>query len=249
MCFVVLFLDKSIDFKRYPYKSSLIYFQEGSLVRSISLNLNLQGLKTLLFGAGRVGTRKLSYLLQSGAAVTVVEPEPSDLILDLAARGQIELYTEFSPELLDGCPLVFVTCWDVLAKKIITSIRAKNLWVNVADRPQEGNFTLPAVVAEEPFKISVSTGGASPALSARVCAILRDTFAGYGPFALLLGALRPLILESKLTPAKRQEIFKNLANMEDAPRLLKAGKDEIVLRKVSEIIKPIKLPDLFSFRE
>ncbi|MDR1164647.1 MAG: bifunctional precorrin-2 dehydrogenase/sirohydrochlorin ferrochelatase [Deltaproteobacteria bacterium] len=212
----------------------------------LSINLELKGRKALVVGAGKVGSRKLSYLLHSGAELIVVEPNPSDGLLKMAKKGRIDLQSRFSTRFLKDSPLVFVTVSTALSDDLLEEIKERDLWLNVADRPEIGNFTLPAVLEDGPFRLAVSTGGNAPALAAKVSRSLRDRFKGYGAFARIMGAVRPFIVKSKLLPERRAEIFRALADNEDIPSYLAEERFDEALELVARLIRPVKLPADFS---
>jgi siroheme synthase-like protein len=179
----------------------------------LSVNIDFSNRGVLLVGAGRVGLRKLEDLLAAEAKVTVVEPKADPHVLNLAERGAIELVPEFGEALLDSNPWVFVAIDDAdKAGEIAALAKARGLMVNVADRLPDCGFIMPALVDDPPFRLAVSTGGHSPALSARVARDLRRQFAGYGALARLLGRIRPLVLDSGLELPERKRIFASLAD-------------------------------------
>ncbi|MDR0550246.1 MAG: hypothetical protein LBI10_12695, partial [Deltaproteobacteria bacterium] len=129
-------------------------------MRLLTVNLDFEGQKALLVGAGAVGRRKLSTLLEAGATVRVVEPNPAPWLLDLATEGLILLEKAFDPSFLDESPWVFVaTNLDQSIMAIVKLAQKKGLWVSLASDPKESNFFQPAVASDEPFRLAVSTGG------------------------------------------------------------------------------------------
>jgi siroheme synthase-like protein len=225
-------------------------------LRKLSINLDLLGRKVLLIGCGKVGKRKLSYLLGTGASITVVEPYPDDYVLGLFEKGEINLVSDFTESLLAGKnssfsfpPLVFVSTELKVATSIISTLKDRNIWYNVASTNDEGNFTLPAVVEDGSFKLTITTDGASPALSAKIAKSLRKEFKGYGSYTRVLGDLRPLILNSSLSPEERREKFINLGENEDLPRLLNEKKFKEAKSLLDSILSPLSLPLDFKFKD
>jgi hypothetical protein len=208
--------------------------------KKLTVNLDLVSRKVLLIGCGKVGSRKLDYLLETGADITVVEPRPSEELRLLAEKGDVKLSYRFEESLLEGEPLVFLATdgGDVGYLKgeeeeegegegedegegegeeeeededggedgdgdgdhkrekknnkqknnkqnnkkkksnkkypdLPDLILRKGLWLNVASHPSLGNFTLPAVMDDGSFRVTVSTDGGSPALAARAARALR----------------------------------------------------------------------------
>ncbi|MDR1577661.1 MAG: hypothetical protein LBT86_05480 [Deltaproteobacteria bacterium] len=212
-------------------------------MRLLSVSLDFEGRWALLIGAGVVGRRKLGALLEAGARVRVVEPRPASWLLDLAAEGLLLLEKVFLDSFLDDEPWVFVASEvDPEVANIVAMARQRKLWVNVASLPPHSNFFLPAVAKDEPFRLTVSTGGASPALAARVAKELKKTYAGYGNFCRLLARVRPLVLASELDEAQRRRIFANLAQDLSLVRLVNQGVEWAILERLEELLAPARLP-------
>jgi precorrin-2 dehydrogenase/sirohydrochlorin ferrochelatase len=212
------------------------------------INLDLRGQLTLLVGAGRVGRRKLTKLLDAGAWVRVVEPRPRPEIAALAEAGRFELAAEVSPEILRGVRLAFIATGDAAFNaELAGRLRAAGVWVNVADSPEASDFTLPAVVERGGFRLAVSTGSAGPALAARVAARLRGQFGPeYGRLTALLAALRPRVLASALGPAEREALFQRLAESEALLDHLAQG-DAVAARELVDVLTaPLALGDIFD---
>jgi precorrin-2 dehydrogenase/sirohydrochlorin ferrochelatase len=212
---------------------------------SLAANLMLNDREALLIGAGTVGRRKLLYLLDTGAKITVVEPLPQKWLLELEALKKITIRGEFSLSLLDNSPIVFIAVKEVEGS-IIDAALKRGLWVNVAGEPNLGNFTLPALVEDGLFRLAVSTGGASPALSAKIARDLRVQYKGYGEFCSLLKSLRALILTSNLTDLERRAMFVKLSDSSLLVGLLSEGRKVEALELLSSIIKPLSLPEGFA---
>lgn len=127
------------------------------------VNLNLPGRPVLVVGAGRVALRKVHQLLAAGADVTVVAPSILDEFADLGVRTLQRSWTAGDS---DGFWLV-VTATGVreVDQQIFEECEAARIWVNSADDPDRCSFTLPASFRRGSLMVTVSTGGASPALS------------------------------------------------------------------------------------
>jgi siroheme synthase-like protein len=213
----------------------------------LSVNIDFSGRAVLLVGAGQVGLRKLSVLLDVGARVRVVEPSEDPYLDDLAVKGAITLEKEFEESFLDIRPWVFVALDDPAeAGRISALARSRGLMVNSADRPSDCDYIMPALVRDPPFRLTVSTDGASPALSAAVARDLRRRYRGYGALAELLGRLRPLVLSSGLDRDRRGAIFKALAEDGALAERLAAGDLAGLRELIAERLAPVELPAGFS---
>lgn len=212
------------------------------------ISLDLKGKTALMVGAGRVGRRKLTKIMKAGARVRLVEPHPAAEIITLAEEGRVELFAQFSPELMDGVSLVFAATDSAeYNRRLAEEARRRQLWVNVADSPELSDFTLPALVSHGLFQLTASTGGGSPALAAAVAEELRSAYGPeYGRLAALLAGLRPAILSAGLDNGARETLFKRLANSPQLRGALAAGRDQSASEILAELIKPLELPENFK---
>jgi siroheme synthase-like protein len=134
------------------------------------IELNLNGRMALVVGLEPVGRRWASALSTAGARVIGVDPDPSGL--DPAPVAGLELLRErHRSEHLHSVSLVIAAGPAAVNRRVVCDARVLGIWASSVSDPEEGDFSSPAVWTSGPLTLSVSTGGASPALAAA----LRDT--------------------------------------------------------------------------
>jgi uroporphyrin-III C-methyltransferase/precorrin-2 dehydrogenase/sirohydrochlorin ferrochelatase len=125
-------------------------------MRSFPLFLKLEGRPVLLVGAGSAAAAKLRLLSSAGARVTVAADIPS-------------------PETFGAVGLVFgATGNEADDRAVAERARAAGKLVNIVDRPELSDFTMPAIVDRGDIVVAVSTHGASPVLAQRVRAAIES---------------------------------------------------------------------------
>lgn len=194
------------------------------------VSLNIKNRKCLVVGGGGVGTRKVATLIGCGAKVTVVSPDVSNQLLELANSGSIVLkkrpYLETD---LDGMFLVIGTTDDEeLNRQISIDAEKLNMLCNIADRPEVCNFILPAIVNRGDLTISISTSGKSPALAKRLRIELEEQFGNeYAELLRLMGAIRKKLLSQKHEPEAHKQLFEQLISRGLLDMIRGNRKDEI----------------------
>jgi precorrin-2 dehydrogenase/sirohydrochlorin ferrochelatase len=183
------------------------------------VSLNLDGIRCLVVGGGAVAMRKVESLLASGARVTVVSPrvmpELEALSGALDTSRKIELIMrEFRPEDLEGKFLVIcATNNRAVNEAVARAAKERLMLVNVVDVPELCNFYVNALVRRGDLAISVSTGGASPALSKRIRGELEERYGEeYATFLDLMREYRNVIIKRIDDPGARQKVFQELVN-------------------------------------
>jgi len=173
--------------------------------------LDLRGRRCLVAGGGAVARRKVEGLLAAGAVVRVVAPDvgemPEGAVVDRRAARLADL---------DGAALVVCATDDPATNAALArEARRRGVPVNVADDPEAGTFSVPAVLRRGRVQVGVSTGGASPLLAARI----RDELAArvgdeYGELADLLADLRaawePRAIAAGVPPAARRAAWQSV---------------------------------------
>lgn len=131
------------------------------------VELNVAGWPVLVVGGGSVAARRVTGLLEAGAAVRVVSPA---FVLELQQMSAIERQVgAYSPEMLGPARLVFACTDDpALNARIAEDARAAGCWCNIADDPRASDFLVPALLRRGRLTVAIGTAGASPPLAARL---------------------------------------------------------------------------------
>jgi uroporphyrin-III C-methyltransferase/precorrin-2 dehydrogenase/sirohydrochlorin ferrochelatase len=175
--------------------------------------LDLRGKNGLVVGGGDVAARKASLMLNAGAWVTVVSPDPlSEAFAVLSGTDRIiHRQLAFEPSHLEGMELVFAASEDVvLDQKVYEAARARHLPVNVVDKPEVCSFIMPSIIDRSPVVVAVSSGGEAPVLSRLLRARLETLIpAAYGRLAALAGRFKARVRQQFATTSERRKFWEN----------------------------------------
>jgi siroheme synthase-like protein len=173
---------------------------------------NLARVRCVVLGGGAVAERKVGDLLAGGARPVVISPGLTQALDAWAAAGQIEhLARVYQPGDLAGAFLAVAATSDHTTNAAIGAEGERlGILVNVADDPSAGNFHTVAAIRSGDLLLAVSTGGVSPALSARIRRELADRYGG--EYARLLDILRALRAgpARRLSYDRRAELWRRL---------------------------------------
>lgn len=174
--------------------------------------LSLERKLCLVVGGGAVAQRKVRSLLDVGATVTVVSPEFCEELLKLDGVTRIE--RRFEERDVAGAFLVYAATNDpALNSAVATAARKQGALVNVVDTPAECDFIVPSTLTRGDLTISVSTGGAGPALARRLRLELEPLIPeDFAEFVSLLGEIRAEVAAAVPDIQRRSAIARELAD-------------------------------------
>ncbi len=205
------------------------------------INLKAQNIHALVIGAGEVGMRKIDTLLKCKvSSITVVDKNIHERDFPYKNNKEILFFSrEYSESDLDNHNLIFIATDNKdLNSSIATACNNKRILCNVISKPEEGSFTLPAIIQKENILLSVSTGGQSPALS-RVLKEDIESFldSGYSDLCIFLGKLRPVILKLEMPSAVNKAIFTFFVHSPQKQMLFEyfSTKEQSLLLEILEI--------------
>jgi uroporphyrin-III C-methyltransferase/precorrin-2 dehydrogenase/sirohydrochlorin ferrochelatase len=178
-------------------------------MEQLPISLNLNGRKVVVTGGGTVAARKAELALRSGANVVVVAPQLGPEFHELmqherlthrAGRPQVEDF--------EGALIVYgASEHDEEDRYVRDSARAKGALVNVPDRPELCDFSMPAIVDRSPLLIAISSAGASPLIARQIKAQLESTLpATYGNLVRFFGSIREMV-SSRIPDNRRRRYF------------------------------------------
>lgn len=195
--------------------------------RPYAMALRPAGRSCLVVGGGGVAARKVRSLVEAGAAVTVVAPK---LGADLAAEwstGASWTWERrvFATTDVAGRLLVIAATDDRdVNRAVATAATQAGALVNVADDPEAGDFFVPSVVQRGPLQLTVSTGGAAPAVAAAIRRRLEAAFPPeWGEAVALVGRARREALERGLAEDERRRLAQELAGLDIEAILTEGG--------------------------
>ena len=192
------------------------------------INLNIENMKITIIGGGKVAYRKATNFLDFGKKVTVVSREFVDEFRLIENEIEIihdeydekfELQLDYSDEydekyIKDSFVVVAATNNKDINHKIGVYCNQNGKLVNVVDDKELSNFTVPSYVKRGELLLSISTGGNSPSLSAKIKRELEETYdETYGEYIELLGLARKKIIEENKDIKERRKKIKALIDL------------------------------------
>jgi siroheme synthase-like protein len=171
--------------------------------------LNLTGKRVVVIGGGEVAERKVTSLMGTGAAVTLISPDVTADLLSLSSANSIE-WKKRSYEHGDcaDAAIVFSATNDPEVSRAVWDEATKNgVLINTADQPALCDFIMPAVVRRGDLAVAISTGGASPALAATLREKLSEVIGPeYQELLEVLSRTRPQIQQRFSDESDRKAI-------------------------------------------
>lgn len=187
--------------------------------------LDLRGRDCVVVGGGEVAYGKVLGLLPCGARVRVISPEAHPGIARFASRGTVAWERRpYRRGDLRGAFLAIAATDDAaLNQAVYEEALAEKALVNVVDVPEKCQFIAAAVFRRGRLTAAISTGGASPALAAR---LKRDLAAVWGPeygqLTSVYRRLRARVMERIPTVEGRKRFWLHLVAQDEPLRLLRA---------------------------
>ena len=179
--------------------------------------LKLTGRPCLVIGAGNLAESKIESLRAAHGKVTVIAPEASPKILDLAASGEIEFHQRpyAAGDVANYFLVVTATNVPAVNRAVYLEATAANIICNAVDDPPYCDFYFPSVVRRGDLQIAISTAGASPALAQRLrkeinAQLPLDT----GDWLTDLGNLRREVVAAEPLNESRKLLLHQLATRE-----------------------------------
>lgn len=200
--------------------------------------LQLQDQPCVVVGGGKIAEGKVDGLLAAGARVTVVSPDLTSHLQELAVQNEIAYIARpYQPGDLAGAFLVIcATDQTEINHQVWQAAAAQGQLVNVVDDTPRCNFIAPAILRNGDLTIAISTGGKAPALAVRLKERLqRELGPEYERFLELAGKLREPLSRHVPDFETRKALWYELVDS-DALDLLARGDEPAAMEVISELV-------------
>ncbi|MDH6431141.1 MULTISPECIES: NAD(P)-dependent oxidoreductase [unclassified Paenibacillus] len=187
------------------------------MTRYLPIMLDCEGQPCVVIGGGVVAERKVSGLLEAGAAVKVISPSLTDPLDSLAEKGLlIWMDRTYAPGDLRGAFLVYAATNDrAVNEEVARESRRLGIHVNVASHAEAGNFITPGVVRRGRLTVAVSTSGAGPLAATKIKNVLEKALdAAYEPYLDFVHAMRTRIKEKEPSAEVRGRLLRKLGALD-----------------------------------
>jgi precorrin-2 dehydrogenase/sirohydrochlorin ferrochelatase len=199
--------------------------------------LNIQSKQAIIIGGGTVAERKAVSLLKAGARVTVVSPELTEKLGNLAKNKIIKHISRGyrKNDIKDAFLIVAATDSSEINTRVSKDARGL---VNVVDVPSLCNFIAPSVITRGVLTIAISTSGVSPALAKT---IRKELEKQYGPeitaYLKFLNGLRLRAFAAIPEQSTREKFLKGLASERMLQMLREKGVQAVKKTALSKLDK------------
>lgn len=149
--------------------------------------------KTVIVGGDWEAEGKVKDFLDRDAWLTVISPELNEQLQEWADEGRFEwISRKYQYGDFEGASVAIVAEFDGdINKKAYQEAKERNILINVMDDLPHANFAFGSIVKQGPLTISISTGGAAPALAVRLRERFEKEFGTeYGEFLEFMQSLR-----------------------------------------------------------
>lgn len=169
------------------------------------LMINIDYKKVVIVGGGNVARQKVEALIPTNAHIIVVSPTVTDVLKKYIEEGKaVWKQKQFEPSDLDDAALIFAATNDESVNDAVEEATQHWQLLNRADAIGRMDFMNPAVVRRGDFVVTVSTTGASPALTRKVKADLEEQYdESYADYVAFLKEARMLVLKKYEGDAKK----------------------------------------------
>jgi precorrin-2 dehydrogenase/sirohydrochlorin ferrochelatase len=179
--------------------------------------LKLAARPCMVIGAGHLAESKIESLQAANARITVIAPEASERIRNLAASGEIEYHQRAyaDGDLTGNFLVVAATNVPAVNRAVFEEATEKGVLCNAVDDPPFCDFYFPSVVRRGDLQIAISTAGASPALAQKIRKEINAQLPlDAGEWLSNLGSLRREVVAAEPLNDERRWLLHQLAQRE-----------------------------------
>lgn len=173
--------------------------------------------RTVIIGGNEEAEGKVRDFLDRDALLTVISPKLNSTLQEWADAGRFDwIPRKYRYGDLAGAFVAIVAEYDGdINEKAYQEAEERNILINVMDDIPHANFAFGSIVKQGPLTISISTGGAAPALAVRLRQRFEQEFGEeYGQFLEFMQSLRKPMAKYHKSFQVRRKLWYELIDSE-----------------------------------
>lgn len=195
-------------------------------MRYYPVYINLTAKPAVVIGGGTIAEGKVLGLLEADARVTLIAPEITPTLHELAENGKIawEQRSYRDGDLENAAIAISATDDPAVNHRVWEEAQQRRILINVVDDPPYCDFIAPAIVRRGDITLAISTNGKMPALAAHLRRELEKSFGEeYEQLLEMTAPLREELAARHLDYTTRQVLWRKLFEETNIIDLLRAG--------------------------
>jgi len=199
--------------------------------------LKLSGRRCIVLGGGLVAERRARSLLAAGAAVTVIAPQITGGLGELAVTHAARRFQ--AGDLAGAFLAVLATDEPAVHDAAAAEARRAGVLINRCDAPDQGDLTVPAHAHHGPVTIAVDTSGISAAASAAIRRELSDALDLDWPRLLELARpFRERLQQQEPDSGRRKAKLRRLTDQQAMAMLKTQGPEAVTMHFERIVVGP-----------
>jgi uroporphyrin-III C-methyltransferase/precorrin-2 dehydrogenase/sirohydrochlorin ferrochelatase len=182
-------------------------------MQHLPLFADLERRAVVVVGGGVVAERRVTLLLEAGALITVIAPELTERLAELAAEGRFtHLARAYAADSLEPYWLVIAATDDRgVNAAVAAAATAAKRFCNAVDDLELCTFIMPAIVNRSPVTIAIGSSGLSPVLARWIKGVIETLLpARLGALAALAGRWRQRVREQVPDATERRHFWERV---------------------------------------
>ncbi|MTT30966.1 NAD(P)-binding protein [Terrilactibacillus sp. BCM23-1] len=183
----------------------------------IPVMVDLNRRHVVIVGGGKIATRKMKLLKETGARITIVSPSIEAALQSLQKNGDfIWKPKQFEKQDIADADVIIVATNDSEINQQVVEGAPCHALINDTEDAERGNMTFPSFFRKGRLTVSTSTGGASPSLAKMINQKLQTLFDDeqYEEYLDFLYDCRKLIKGSSLSKSEKIDFLRKLLDDE-----------------------------------
>lgn len=169
----------------------------------------------VVFGGGEAARNKVRLLIKTPAKITVIIDNELEAGFAEEFAGRITIAPrDMAGQALDRAKFAIIACrLEVNCDESVLWARQYGVPINVVDRPDLCDFTIPSILERGELVVAVGTGGAAPVLAKRIRAQFEALLPqNLGPLTEIAKDMRPLVAKTLSVSAQRRQYWEAALN-------------------------------------
>jgi len=215
---------------------------ENAEMHSLPIFIKLAGKQVAVVGGGTAAARKCDSALRAGAQVTAYAEKLGGDFHEVLRNPRFR-HVARKPEAKDLEDAAIVFCAtgaeaeDIAAHRLA---KESGTLVNVADRPELCDFTMPSILDRDPLVVAIGTEGTSPILGRMLKARLETEIpSAYGRLAEFAGRQRDALAEILPSGIERRRFWERILEGPIAELVL-AGQEKRAEKKFAAVLSEVR---------